>query len=797
MIDPQQPDYRNTPVSPSRPRFHYRLADPKTPPAVSIVTPFYNTGDIFRETAASVFQQSLQAWEWLIINDGSDDPAALAVLDAFRDCDARVRVIDLPENRGPGAARNTGYEAARCAYVCQLDDDDLLEPTAIETWLWHLESNPQYAIANGWSVAFGAKEYLWPNGFERGDKCLQSNYPVGRALVRKSAHAAAGGFDETMRSGMEDWDFWMRCAAAGLWGSTVPEFHDWYRRRENHGDRWALWAESPDQPDFLARQREKYPKLFESGVPRPARRWRTALEPIRTSAPCSNVLEKPYSRALLIAPWMSMGGSDKVNLDLIDQLLRRGWEASVVTTMRSDDAWRPQFTRRTPDVFAMPNFLRDTDYPAFLRYLIESRRPDVVFISNSELGYQLLPYLRAVCPEPAYVDYCHSEQPAWKHGGYPRYSIANQDLLDGTGVTSQYLKDWMVRRGGDAGKTTVVTINVDAEAWRRRDEARSRVRAAHNIPDDRMTIVFAGRLHADKQPRVLGRTLLELTRRGADFHALVIGDGPDGKDLRAFIQENDLLARVTMCGARPNEQVRELMSAGDIFFLPSLWEGIALTIYEAMAAGLAIVAADVGGQRELVTPDCGLLLPRKCEDEAGEARAYADVLADLLADAERTRALGAAARRRIEDHFTLEKMGEAMLKLFADARARHAACPVRLTERIGIECATQAIEQLRLSEALGETWVDPNEGALENTPQARLIRELENERDAAWAEAQRMARGWEAQHAHIQHIESRLKWFRRTSILTPIWFVAKHWPLRPLFERLRNGRASQRSPTTD
>jgi glycosyltransferase involved in cell wall biosynthesis len=59
------------------------------------------------------------------------------------------------------------------------------------------------------------------------------------------------------------------------------------------------------------------------------------------------------------------------------------------------------------------------------------------------------------------------------------------------------------------------------------------------------------------------------------------------------------------------------MAATDIFFLPSQWEGIALTLFEAMAMQLVPVAADVGGQRELVTPDCGFLISQartKCRN---------------------------------------------------------------------------------------------------------------------------------------------------------------------------------------
>src|SRR5204862_161798 len=99
------------------------------------------------------------------------------------------------------------------------------------------------------------------------------------------------------------------------------------------------------------------------------------------------------------------------------------------------------------------------------------------------------------------------------------------------------------------------------------------------------------------------------------------------------------------------EKVRDLMAASDIFFLPSQWEGIALSIYEAMSMGLAVVGADVGGQNELVTPDCGILLPRSTEDE--EAAAYAETLEALVADPARLAELGCSARRRVSEKFPL------------------------------------------------------------------------------------------------------------------------------------------------
>ena len=109
---------------------------------MTIVTPYYNTGAIFHDTARSVLRQSFQQWEWIIVNDGSTDPEALAILDSYRNTDTRIRVIDHEVNQGPSAGRNTAYRAARADYVVQLDTDNMLEPTAIEKWIWLLESYP-------------------------------------------------------------------------------------------------------------------------------------------------------------------------------------------------------------------------------------------------------------------------------------------------------------------------------------------------------------------------------------------------------------------------------------------------------------------------------------------------------------------------------------------------------------------------------------------------------------------------------------------------------------------------------
>jgi hypothetical protein len=354
MIDPVRPDYANPPASHRRPTFAYAPADSSAPPLVAIVTPFHNTGAVFHETARCVLGQSLQQWEWVIVNDGTSNPEALAVLDRYRDLDPRIRIIDLPHTAGVSAARNHGFAAARAPYVLQVDSDDLIEPTTAEKYWWFLESHPDYAFVKGYTVGFGAQEYLATNGFHDRTLFLEQNPVDVMAMVRTAVHAAVGGYDQQNRGGLEDWEFWLACAHAGYWGATIPEYLDWYRRRADHGQTWSNWDGGRAQTDFLVRMRKRYASLWEDGFPAVAAPHHVPNAPLPDASPGDNRLTKSGRRLLLICPWLTVGGADKFNLDLVTQLKAKGWDITIATTVAGDHSWLPQFTRHAGCIRAAP-----------------------------------------------------------------------------------------------------------------------------------------------------------------------------------------------------------------------------------------------------------------------------------------------------------------------------------------------------------------------------------------------------------------------------------------------------------
>lgn len=103
---------------------------------VSIVVPVYNAAKYLEECIASVFSQSFDDWELILVDDGSSDGSGL-IIDRMAEADPRVKAIHRA-NGGMSAARNTGIAAARGEFMYFLDADDVLHPDALKLLLRRL-----------------------------------------------------------------------------------------------------------------------------------------------------------------------------------------------------------------------------------------------------------------------------------------------------------------------------------------------------------------------------------------------------------------------------------------------------------------------------------------------------------------------------------------------------------------------------------------------------------------------------------------------------------------------------------
>ena len=628
---------------------------------VSVITPVYNLNAIINETAECIIHQSLQQFEWIIVDDGSQSLETKNILDQLVQKDSRIHVIKHDSNRGLPAARNTGVKHSQANYVFFIDGDDLIDHTFLEKAFLVLVQNENFAFVNSYVKGFGAQEYKWTGGFHESELFLKENRNTSCFMARKDVFDKVM-FDETMKDGCEDWDFWLNAASKNFWGYTIPEFLFFYRRHT--GNKWTTLNGKKSLAEIQKGLYEKYSTSLNGNFPNiafPDYSFGDVM-PFIKEKPVTN--NKPGKHLICIFPWLQVGGADQFNINLLQGLKNKGWHITIITTLKDEHNWEDKFRSITPDIFHIANLGSSSQYPAILEYLVATRNPQVIFLSHSMYGYYILPFLKNRFPNLPITDFLHCDDKNWFNGGYPRFSAKFASYIDQTFVTSNALRQISLSFGSQPERTHVCYINVDTHNIKRNLQNRTIKRKELGIDDDVLVILYAARLTEQKQPKVLVQTIYKLQQNFTNFHFIIIGDGPDRHIIESAIDDKRLTGKVTYLKSQPHHVVMEYMDASDVFFLPSLYEGIALTFFEAMAKNLAIVGADVGGQSELVLNDCGVLVPQ--QNPEMDSNNYYNEIAKLLSNPGLVKEMGENARKRVVDYFDLELMVKQVDECFSN-----------------------------------------------------------------------------------------------------------------------------------
>lgn len=190
-------------------------------PLVSIVVPAYNAEKFLGECLDSVRNQTLSDLEVIVVNDASSDSTE-EIVGRYMAADERIRLLNLPSNRGLSGARNAGIEAARAEYVSFLDADDCLYPQAMELMYREVEGGK----ADVCRAPFVKGAEFRPRHYSRVDverfdyrgAMMEALYqktlmnPAWGMVIRRGLVTGAGGFRE------------------GIWYEDLDSFYRFYEK---------------------------------------------------------------------------------------------------------------------------------------------------------------------------------------------------------------------------------------------------------------------------------------------------------------------------------------------------------------------------------------------------------------------------------------------------------------------------------------------------------------------------------------------------------------------------------------
>ncbi|MFO0810226.1 MAG: glycosyltransferase [Gemmataceae bacterium] len=241
----------------------------------------------------------------------------------------------------------------------------------------------------------------------------------------------------------------------------------------------------------------------------------------------------------------------------------------------------------------------------------------------------------------------------------PKRMFANRLLLSSrdrvVGVGEAVRQALIVNEGLPEGRVNVLYNGIDVDAFAAAAD-RASARTALGVRPDEFAIIQVARLDYLKDHATAIRTLA----RVPGGRLVLVGDGPEKQSIEAVAREQGVTDRITWLGTR--HDVARLLPGADLFLLTSVSEGIPLTVLEAMAAGLPIVATDVGGLREVVAHgDTGFLAPAR--DDA----ALAGLIQRLADDPNLRRRMGESGRVRAKERFDEPRMCDDYGRLYEGA----------------------------------------------------------------------------------------------------------------------------------
>lgn len=624
-------------------------------PLVSVVVPYYNRADTIDDTLKSLLAQTFTNFEIVIVDDGSTDPDSVQKLKDIKASGFKAQFI-FQQNQGVAAARNNGIKKARGKYIVCLDSDDMLDPTYIEKCTIILESSPDLSLVTTQMDVFGVIKERSKQGPYDPEYLFSDNMVITASEFKKEAWRVSGGYKSGI--GYEDWEFWMNLAANGYWGRLLGEPLFKYRtsvQSKYIEDKDMHWKNIEDIRRYHPNYKKKVRKLiakhqYINNVIEPT----SVFVNLDQHSSYAGVGKKP--NILITIPWMTFGGAETLIYNFCREI-KDSFNISFVTGLTSEHEWEYKFKEITPNVYHMANLFEDKGmHLEFISNYIRTRNIDVLSIIHNGFTFEMLPELRRRHPKLKVVVTLFNDRVEYFSQSIEHANYIDAFATDNTKVANNYQKQLSV--GSD-----IIVIPNGINCYEEFSPAlfdRAAERASLGIADKDLAVFFVGRLSEEKNPNVFINAASEILikHKTKNIKFFVIGDGPMRGAVEEMIASHKTDAIIYL---GYQSEVAKYLSAADIFVLPSSIEGFPLSIIEAMAMKVAVVASDVGAVAEIIDSGHEGIVVRP-----GSVYEIAQAISKLQKDPQLLASIKSAGRVKVEAKYSNVVLGKNYTNLYND-----------------------------------------------------------------------------------------------------------------------------------
>ncbi len=591
------------------------------------------------DAVSSVVSQSFADWEIIIVNDGSADDTTSVVQQLQQRYPTRqIKFVDQ-YNSGASATRNVGFRLALGTYILPLDADDKIAPDFLSQAVSVLDSDPSTGFVYSHIQHFGTdNRFYYIPQFDPETEIHTDNIIPTCSLVRRTVWEEVGGYNEEMKDGYEDWDFWISCIEKGFKGYRVDAPLFYYRKRPDSTSPRANRIRSR----LISRIVLNHPHLYSE---------KRKIHAERILSSNSSLSRLP--RVVLICPYFapSTGGLEKAVEDLGVRLCRQGYSVYVATWHLPD-----RVVSYHRGITIIP--LSDPGSPGSpstwmgeIRQIVMSGEFDACILFADPMNNFVWSLLDAEIPESTklIIQLLINKEgySRWEHNPIFRDRLASILknataclALTSDGIESKFLRSVDI--------SPVLIPNAVDPLPPAND-----FRKIYGIPDSQFMILHVANLWPVKNHLGLLRALEGMNQ---GWKLVMIGYPPYHDSQSPYVQEvlGSVQGRsdVLYIPGLDSAGISAAMQACDVFVLPSHGEVSPLVVLEAMAHARPWV----------VTPQCG-----SASDLAGGAitalEGFRDVLSVLSRSPDLRKRLGKLGQLQWQTSYRWEHVIEAWKEL--------------------------------------------------------------------------------------------------------------------------------------